>query len=246
MRRKRSARSGFASKPSTRTASARRSVSSFPIASGKLERLRQLLDLPATANLSSPLSSRQAPGAPPVRPQSFGYGAAWQPSKLTDTAHAELPELASPLPSEGEQREWKRREKLARALVGNDQNLPGPRNVRRSKCGKPAPGRASAWIPGRADGGEGALHGCLNAAVESFDAARLEERGAEVGGLDREPAVLEPPDDLLPGLLGRRRVGLDEHELGAGRQGLPHARARLDTFRVGRGGHRADQRLLAF
>ena len=212
---------------------------------GKLERLDDLGRGPSPPHAPAVPSSRQAPGAPPVRPQSFGYGAARKPSKLTDLAHAELLELASPLLSERKQRERKRREELARALVGNDQHLPGARHVRRSECGKPAPGRAGAWIPGRADGGEGAPKRRLHAAVKTFDATRLEVDAAEVARLDREAAVLEPPQDLLPGLLGRGRVLVDEDELRARGERLPHAHARLDPLGLGRSRHRAEQRLLA-
>ena len=41
------------------------------------------------------------------------------------------------------------------------------------------------------------------------------------------------------------RILVDEDELGAGGEGLPHAHARLDPLRLGRGGHRTEQRLLA-
>src|SRR5439155_3287113 len=212
---------------------------------GKLERLDQLSRGPSPPHAPAVSSSRQAPGTPPVRPQSFGYGAARKPSKLTDFAHAELLELAPSLLSEGKQREGKRREELARALVGNDQNLPGARHVCRSESGKPAPGRAGAWIPGRANGSEGALERSRNAAVETFDTARLEIHTAGLGRLDRKTGVLEPAQDLLPRLFGRGRILLDEDELGAGGEPLPHAHARLDALRLGRSGHRAEQRLLA-
>ena len=45
-------------------------------------------------------------------------------------------------------------------------------------------------------------------------------------GLDGEARVLERADDLLPGLLGRGRVGLDEHEPRAGRERLAEAHPR--------------------
>ena len=43
---------------------------------GKLERLDELSRGPSSPHAPAVSSSRQAPGAPPVRPQSFGYGAA--------------------------------------------------------------------------------------------------------------------------------------------------------------------------
>ena len=54
-------------------------------------------------------------------------------------------------------------------------------------------------------------------------------------------AAGSPPRPARP----RGRVLLDEDEVGTGGERLPHAHARLDALRLGRGGHRADQRLLA-
>jgi hypothetical protein len=68
---------------------------------------------------------------------------------------------------------------------------------------------------------------------------------AGLGRFDPEARVLEAPQDLFPGLLGRSWILLDENELGTGREALPHAHARLDPFSLGRGGHWAEERLLA-
>src|SRR5438270_7831731 len=90
------------------------------------------------------------------------------------------------------------REELARALVGDDQDLPGTRDVRRREGREPAPGRARAWIPGSADGGKRPLERRLEAAVETLHAARLEVDAAEPRRVDREARILERAQDLLP------------------------------------------------
>ena len=83
--------------------------------------------------------------------------------------------------------------------------------------------RASHWSPTAASA---RLERRLEPAVQPLDPARLEVRDAERGRVDREAGILERADDLLPRLLGRRRVGLDEHELRARRERLaePHPR----------------------
>ena len=111
----RPARSGRASRPSTRTPSPRRSVSSWPTASGNSSvstsgtggRPRR------ACTAAVVLASRQAPGAPAVRPQSFGDGAARQPGKLSNRSYSELFELVVALPLEREQGQRQRREELA-------------------------------------------------------------------------------------------------------------------------------------
>jgi hypothetical protein len=65
---------------------------------GELEPLRDPLDrlpCPDRGLLSRTrlLPPRQAPGAPAVRPQSFGHGATREPGKLSDPAYAQLLEL---------------------------------------------------------------------------------------------------------------------------------------------------------
>ena len=188
-------------------------------------------------------ASRQTPGAPAVRPQAFGHGAAREPGKLSKLSHSELFELRVPLRRERQERERQRREELAGALVGDDQDLPGARDVRRCECGEPALGSAHAWIPGRADGGERALERSLEPAVKTFDSARLEVDAAEVRGVDREARVLEPAEHSLPLLAGGGRILFDENEAGTGRERLAQAHARPHAHRVGGRGHGAEQGL---
>ena len=88
----------------------------------------------------------------------------------------------------------------------------------------------------------GALQRGLDAAVETLDSFRLEEDRARLGRLDAEACVLESPQDLLPCLLGRRRILLDELELGAHRERLSQTHPRPHPPRLGRAGDRADQR----
>src|SRR5205085_3821585 len=59
----------------------------------ELERLVQGNRRPSRRHLPVLLSSRQAPGAPSVRPQPFGDGTTRKPGKLSDRAHSELLEL---------------------------------------------------------------------------------------------------------------------------------------------------------
>ena len=105
-----------------------------------------------------------------------------------------------------------------------------------------APMRASQRVPTAASA---RLQRRLEAAVEPLDAARLEVGDAEPCRLDREARVLERADDLLPGLLGRGRIGLDEHELRARRERLAEPHPRPDARGLGRRRHGAEQRLPA-
>src|SRR5206468_3234173 len=95
-----------------------------------------------------------------------------------------------------------------------------PRDVRGRECGEPPFGRAGARVPDGADCRERALERGLEPAVEPLDALRLEVDRSRLRRLDGEPGVLEPPQDLLPRLLGRCRVLLDELELRARRERL--------------------------
>ena len=193
---------------------------------GELERLRELGRRAAAAHARGRSASRQAPGAPAVRPQSFGDGATREPGKLSKLSHSERFELVVALPLERQQRERQRCEELPHLVVADDEQLPGLRDRGGRERGEPPACRADARIPVRADRGERALQRRVEAAVQPLDPARLEVRDAERGRLDREACVLERADDLLPGLLGRGRVGLDEHELRARRERLaePHLR----------------------
>ena len=200
---------------------ARRSVSSLPTASGNSS------DSESSAGGRRPRIRAAAP--PLARPQ-----ARW-PSELAQLALAPRLERDEP--------EWERRQELVHALVGDDQNLPGTRDVRGRESCEPALGSARAWVPGSADGGKRTLERGLQPAVETLHSPRLEIDTAEIGGLDRETRILERPQDLLPGLLGRGGILLDEHESRAGRERLAHPHPWPDAERIGGRGHRPDQRL---
>ena len=171
----RPARSGRASRRSTSTPSPRRSVSSWPTASGNSSVStsgsagRRRRDPPVL------LASRQAPGAPAVRPQSFGDGAARQPGKLSDRSYPKLLELLVALALEREQRAAAAARGTARAVVGDDQRLPRPRDVRRRERREAPLGRPRACIPRRPDRRERPLERRLEPAVEPLDPSRLEE-----------------------------------------------------------------------
>ena len=190
------------------------------------------------------LAPRQAPGAPAVRPQSFGHGATRQPGKLSDRANSRAP----PAPRSGSR------------SSGSSVSGSGARNerVRSSETISACPGRATfaaasaanrrsaapaRGVPDRPDRGERPLERRLEPAVEPLDALRLEVDRARLGRLDREARVLEPAQDLLPRLLDRGRVLLDELELRARRERLPEPHPRPHALRLRRPGHRADQRL---
>src|SRR5205823_3175131 len=135
-------------------------------------------------------------------------------------------------------------EKLARPLVGDDEDLPGTRDTRRGERGEPACGSAGAHVPGRADGGERPLERALEPTVEPLDSGSLEVDAPRLGRLDREPRVLEPAQDVLPRLLRPRGILLDEDERRADRERLPQPHPGPDPSRLRRGGDRPDQRLL--
>src|SRR5439155_16774096 len=176
----------------------------------------------------------------------FGNGSARRPGKRSEPSDSELAQLllARGLQRDEPERKW--REELARPLVGDDENLPGTRDARRREGGEPACGRADARVPGRADGGERPPERPLEPAVQTLDPGSLEIDTPRLRGLDRESRVLEPAQDLLPGLLGARRILLDKGERGARRQRLPHAHPRPDAGRLSRGRDRPDQRLGPF
>ena len=201
----------------------------------ELERLVEGLGRPSRRDPPVLLTSRQAPGAPAVRPQPFGDGAARQPGKLSDRSYSQLFELLVAVALEREQRQRQRREERARAVVGDDQRLPRPRDVRRGERREAPLGRARARASqAEPDRRERPLERRLEPAVEPLDALRLEEDRARLGRLDREAGVLEPPQDLLPRLLDGRRVLLDELELRAGRERLAEAHPRPDALRLRR------------
>src|SRR5581483_6973658 len=82
------------------------------------ERLRELQPVgdlrrrPPGRDLRRVVVPRQAPGAPAVRPQSFGNGSARQPGKLSDLLHPEALELLAPLVLERQEGQRERREEL--------------------------------------------------------------------------------------------------------------------------------------
>src|SRR4029453_15635177 len=172
---------------------------------------------------SPPLAaSRQAPGAPAVRPQTFGNGAARQPGKLSKPSYPQLLQLLLLLLAQRQEPERQRREELARVLVRDDKQLTRPRDVRRGERRELPLGRADARVPGGSDCGERPLQRRLDAAVEPLDVASLEECGTPLCGRNRDARVLEPTQDLLPLALGTLRIGLDEDERRAERERLPH------------------------
>ena len=65
-------------------------------------------------------TSRQAPGAPAVRPQTFGDGATREPGKLSKPANSERFELFVALPFERQQCQRQRREEAPDVFVAHD------------------------------------------------------------------------------------------------------------------------------
>src|SRR5439155_1252607 len=141
---------------------------------GELERLRELGRWAATAHPRGRPASRQAPGAPAVRPQAFGDGATREPGKLSEPAHPERLQLLVALPLERQQRQRQRREEAPHLLVADDEQLPGSRDGGRRERGEAAPRSADPCVPRRADRGERPPQRRLEPAVEPLDAARLE------------------------------------------------------------------------
>src|SRR4029077_18195077 len=92
---------------------------------GGLERLDELGMWAAPAHARCRSASRQAPGAPAVRPQSFSNGATREPGKLSKLSHAERFELFVALPLEWQQGERQRREEAADLFVAHDEQLAG-------------------------------------------------------------------------------------------------------------------------
>ena len=137
--------------------------------------------------------------------------------------------------------ERQRREELARPLVRHDEQLPGPRDMRRGERGELPLGRSDSSVPRRADGGERPFQRRLDAAVQPLDAVRREKHRAGLSRRDRDPGVLEPVQDLLPLPLGALRVRLDEHERRAERERLAQTHPRLDPSRLCGRRDRAEQ-----
>src|SRR4051812_10901179 len=114
---------------------------------GERERLRERLDRPPWVHASVLVSSRQAPGAPAVRPQTFGDGATREPGKLSDLAHAQLLELLVALPLEREQRQRERCEEFACRPVRDDERLPPACARCGRERGEPPLGGTGARLP---------------------------------------------------------------------------------------------------
>jgi hypothetical protein len=126
---------------------------------------------------------------------------------------------------------------------GDDQHLAGTGDVcSRERCEAPAR-RADPCVPAGPDRLQSPPERRLEAAVESLHAARLEVGAAGRGRIDRDPRVLQPPDDLLPGLLCCGRIGIDELQRRAGRECLPQPHSGPDARSLGRSGDRPEQRL---
>ena len=87
----------------------------------KLERLRELGGWTAAAHARGRSASRQAPGAPAVRPQSFGHGATREPSKLSKLSNSERFELFVALLLERQQAQRQRSEEAPDLLVAYDE-----------------------------------------------------------------------------------------------------------------------------
>src|SRR5439155_21436692 len=96
-------------------------------------------------------TSRQAPGTPAVRPQTFGDGATREPGKLSEFANSEGFELLVAVALEREKRERERSEELRQLLIGDHDYLPGSRDRSCRKCGEPPPRCADTRIPFRPD-----------------------------------------------------------------------------------------------
>ena len=155
---------------------------------------------PPRRDPSRPRSPRQAPGAPAVRPQPFGHGAARQPGKLSDRSYSQLLQLLVAAALERQELQRQRREERAGAVVGDDQRLPRLCHVRRRERRKPPLGRPGLRAPDRPHCGERPLERRLEAAVQPLDPFRLEVHEPRLRRLDREARVLEAAQDLLPRL----------------------------------------------
>src|SRR5437588_73729 len=141
------------------------------------------------ANARGRPTSRQAPGAPAVRPQTFGDGATREPGKLPQLANSECFELLVTPALEREERERQRCEELRQLLVGDHDHLPGSRDGSCRERGEAACGRAYTRVPLGSDRRERASERRLEAAVEPLDSPRLEVRDAERGRLDSEAGI---------------------------------------------------------
>ena len=187
----------------------------------EVEPLDELRRGTAPAHASLRAASRQPPGAPAVRPQSFGDGATRQPGKLSEPLDPELLQLVAAARARARSRSsGSGARKSCVSLVGDDQRLARARDVRRREGGElprrlptarasqPAPTAASARLQRR-----------LDAAVEPLDAAgsRSTTQPSSAGSTAK-PASSSRADDPLPRLLGRCRIVLDEHERRARRR----------------------------
>ena len=238
------ARSDRPSRRSTRTASARRNVELVPDRLGKLERLDDPPGRgpsPRTRPPSRPLLARLRRAARPA--QSFGYGAARK-------APASSPTLRTPRPS-GSRRRCSARgsrssgrgDELASALVGNDQDLPrgaphSPQRVRQT-CARPrrrVDPRQSRRRRERAE---------APPPRRRKDVRRHASRSRRSRGrrLDREPAVLEPAQDLLQACSAADGSWSTRTSSGRVASASPIRMPGLTPFRLGRGRHRPEQRL---
>ena len=175
LRTNRPARSGRASDRSTSVPSARRSVSSFPTASGNssASTISAGGRRPRTRPLAAP--ARELPRPPALRPEPLGDGAAGKRRELAEPAHAELlAARACGRLGERQQLERERREEAAPRSSSTTSACPGRATFAAASAANrrsAAPARGSQAEPDRC---ERPLERRLQAAVEALDAPRLE------------------------------------------------------------------------
>ena len=157
----RPARSGRASRRSSSEPSARRSVSSFPTASGKTRTSASSAAGLRPRTLRLPPAAGEPPRLPPVDAEPLRDRAARELRELPDPAHSEPFELRVALARHGQKRERERLEERLLLLLRDEQDLTRPRHARRRECGEAPPRRSDARIPGRADGLQRALESRL-------------------------------------------------------------------------------------
>ena len=192
-----------------------------------------------------PLPACEAPRPLPLRPQPLLDSAAGKRRQLAEPTHPEPFELGVPVRRERQQRERERLQEALLLLPLDDHCLPGTGHARRREGDEATPTRACARVPGRSDGGERLRERRLHPSVEPLDAAGLERDEARLGRLDCEARILQAAQHPLPLLLDRGRILLDQHEVGAGGERLPHPHPHLHPGSLGSRRDRPDERLLA-
>ena len=211
---------------------------------GELEPLGDLRRRRPRLHSRVPLVPRQAPGAPAVRPQSFGDGATRQPGKLSDLLDPEVLQLLAPLSLHREERQRERREELLGAVVVDDQGLPRPGDRGGGERGEAAVGRACAGVPAGPDRGAARASAPARRRRRAARPHASRSRGTRAR---RARSRSRGPRDCritaLPRRLDPGRVPLDEDELRAGGERLAEAHAGTHPARLGGGSDGAEQRL---